>query len=241
MSSPLMPTYAAAAGHVRPRRGHRAVGRRRASEYLDFLCGLAVTSLGHSHPAVADALDEQARTLLHVVEPVRHRAAARGRRTSTLDRLLGGRTGSGVLLQLRRRGQRVRASSWPASGAGAAATSWSARTARSTAARSPRCTPPGQPPKHEAVPAAARGLPPRGLGRPRRARGGARPVGRRRAARAGAGRGRREPRHRRVLPGRPPAVRRARASCSWSTRCRPASAAPGGGSASSTSASCPTS
>ena len=34
--------------------------------YLDFLCGLAVTSLGHAHPAVADAICEQARTLLHV-------------------------------------------------------------------------------------------------------------------------------------------------------------------------------
>ena len=37
-------------------------GRR----YLDFLCGLAVTSLGHAHPKVAEALAEQARTLLHV-------------------------------------------------------------------------------------------------------------------------------------------------------------------------------
>jgi predicted acetylornithine/succinylornithine family transaminase len=37
-------------------------GRR----YLDFLTGLAVTSLGHAHPAVADAISEQARTLLHV-------------------------------------------------------------------------------------------------------------------------------------------------------------------------------
>src|SRR2546421_3075279 len=34
--------------------------------YLDFLCGLAVTSLGHSHPVVADAIAEQARTLQHV-------------------------------------------------------------------------------------------------------------------------------------------------------------------------------
>lgn len=34
--------------------------------YLDFLSGLAVTSLGHSHPAVAEALCDQARTLLHV-------------------------------------------------------------------------------------------------------------------------------------------------------------------------------
>ena len=35
-------------------------------EYLDFVGGLAVTSLGHAHPAVADALAEQANTLLHV-------------------------------------------------------------------------------------------------------------------------------------------------------------------------------
>ncbi|HEX4863915.1 MAG TPA: acetylornithine transaminase [Acidimicrobiales bacterium] len=35
-------------------------------EYLDFLSGLAVTSLGHSHPVVAEALCNQAQTLLHV-------------------------------------------------------------------------------------------------------------------------------------------------------------------------------
>ncbi|MGB8861218.1 MAG: aminotransferase class III-fold pyridoxal phosphate-dependent enzyme, partial [Ilumatobacteraceae bacterium] len=34
--------------------------------YLDFLCGLAVTSLGHSHPAVTEAITHQAGTLLHV-------------------------------------------------------------------------------------------------------------------------------------------------------------------------------
>jgi acetylornithine/N-succinyldiaminopimelate aminotransferase len=34
--------------------------------YLDFLCGLAVTSLGHAHPEVASAIAEQAHTLLHV-------------------------------------------------------------------------------------------------------------------------------------------------------------------------------
>lgn len=37
-------------------------GRR----YLDFLGGLAVTSLGHAHPKVAQAICEQAKTLLHV-------------------------------------------------------------------------------------------------------------------------------------------------------------------------------
>lgn len=35
-------------------------------EYLDFLAGLAVVSLGHSHPAVAEAVADQARTLSHV-------------------------------------------------------------------------------------------------------------------------------------------------------------------------------
>jgi acetylornithine/N-succinyldiaminopimelate aminotransferase len=55
-------------------------------EYLDFLSGLAVTSLGHAHPAVADAICDQARTLLHVSNlfgtiPQREVAA-------TLDRLV---------------------------------------------------------------------------------------------------------------------------------------------------------
>lgn len=36
------------------------------NEYLDFLGGLAVTALGHAHPGVADAVADQARTLLHV-------------------------------------------------------------------------------------------------------------------------------------------------------------------------------
>ena len=57
-------------------------------EYLDFLGGLAVTSLGHAHPAVADALADQARTLLHVsnlyYNDVQPQVAAR------LDALLGG-------------------------------------------------------------------------------------------------------------------------------------------------------
>ena len=58
------------------------------AEYLDFLGGLAVTSLGHAHPAVADAIAEQARTLLHVsnlyYNAVQPEVGAR------IDRLLGG-------------------------------------------------------------------------------------------------------------------------------------------------------
>ncbi len=56
--------------------------------YLDFLGGLAVTSLGHAHPEVADAIAAQARTLLHVsnlyYNDVQPRVAAQ------LDALLGG-------------------------------------------------------------------------------------------------------------------------------------------------------
>jgi acetylornithine/N-succinyldiaminopimelate aminotransferase len=33
--------------------------------WLDFLCGLAVTNLGHSHPAVTEAVRQQAGTLVH--------------------------------------------------------------------------------------------------------------------------------------------------------------------------------
>jgi predicted acetylornithine/succinylornithine family transaminase len=56
--------------------------------YLDFLSGISVTSLGHSHPVVADAIAEQAHTLLHVsnffANPVATRAAV------LVDELLGG-------------------------------------------------------------------------------------------------------------------------------------------------------
>jgi len=56
--------------------------------YLDFLSGIAVVSLGHAHPAVADAVADQARTLVHVsnlfYNDLQPRLAAR------LDALLGG-------------------------------------------------------------------------------------------------------------------------------------------------------
>jgi predicted acetylornithine/succinylornithine family transaminase len=59
--------------------------------YLDFLSGLAVTSLGHAHPAVAEALAHQAGELLHVsnffANPVATRAAIE------VNRLLADATG----------------------------------------------------------------------------------------------------------------------------------------------------
>jgi len=56
--------------------------------YLDFVGGLAVTALGHSHPAVADALADQARTLLHVSNL--YGTTVGPEVAATLDRLVGG-------------------------------------------------------------------------------------------------------------------------------------------------------
>jgi predicted acetylornithine/succinylornithine family transaminase len=36
------------------------------NEYLDFLCGISVSSVGHCHPAVVKAIQEQAAKLIHV-------------------------------------------------------------------------------------------------------------------------------------------------------------------------------
>ncbi|MCU1373731.1 MAG: argD [Actinomycetia bacterium] len=84
---PLMPTYGPPMLQFVRGEGSR-LWDAEGNEYLDFLSGLAVTSLGHCHPAVADALNEQARTLLHVsnlfgTQPGWEVA-------TTLDRLLGG-------------------------------------------------------------------------------------------------------------------------------------------------------
>jgi predicted acetylornithine/succinylornithine family transaminase len=56
--------------------------------YLDCISGLAVTSLGHSHPAVAAAVAEQARTLSHVSNLYGNELAPEV--ALTLDRLIGG-------------------------------------------------------------------------------------------------------------------------------------------------------
>ena len=61
------------------------------NRYLDFLCGLAVTGLGHAHPAVAEALSEQARTLLHVSNL--YGTTVGPEVAATLDRLIGGPDG----------------------------------------------------------------------------------------------------------------------------------------------------
>jgi hypothetical protein len=150
------------------------------------------------------------------LEPLRHRARLAGRphprpaaRHRPAGMARGGPAGAGVLRQLRRRGQRVRAEAGPpVRGAGPP-----------RRGQRPRLVPrphPGHAPRHRpalearGVPAPAGGLPARRVVRPRGARGGPRSDRRRGAARAGAGGGRGQPGHRGVLPGRPAPLRRAR-------------------------------
>ncbi len=87
---PLMPTYGPPS--VMFVRGEGCwLWDRDNIRYLDFLSGIAVVSLGHAHPKVAEAVAEQARTLCHVsnlyaTEPQMHVAR-------TIDRLIGGPPG----------------------------------------------------------------------------------------------------------------------------------------------------
>jgi acetylornithine/N-succinyldiaminopimelate aminotransferase len=59
--------------------------------YLDFITGLAVVSLGHAHPVVADAIATQARTLAHVSNLYGNTLGPEV--ALTLDRLINGGTG----------------------------------------------------------------------------------------------------------------------------------------------------
>ncbi len=63
--SRIMPTYPPS--RARFVRGHGSIlVDDQGNEWLDFLSGLAVTGLGHAHPAVTEAVCEQAATLTHV-------------------------------------------------------------------------------------------------------------------------------------------------------------------------------
>jgi predicted acetylornithine/succinylornithine family transaminase len=61
---PFLPTYAR-----NPVTFVRGEGARlwdaEGNEYLDFLCGISVTSLGHCHPAVVEAVREQVARVMH--------------------------------------------------------------------------------------------------------------------------------------------------------------------------------
>jgi acetylornithine/N-succinyldiaminopimelate aminotransferase len=84
---PFMPTYAAPTIKFVRGEGCR-LWDDSGKSYLDFLAGIAVVGLGHANSEIADAISEQARTLVHVsnlygTEPGADVAI-------TLDRLLGG-------------------------------------------------------------------------------------------------------------------------------------------------------
>jgi acetylornithine/N-succinyldiaminopimelate aminotransferase len=61
------------------------------TEYLDFITGLAVVSLGHSHPTVARAIADQAGTLCHVSNLYGNELGPEVART--IDRLVNGGSG----------------------------------------------------------------------------------------------------------------------------------------------------
>ena len=62
---PFMPVFGAPAISI-----ERGIGTEvwdtDGKRYLDFLSGIAVVSLGHANPVIADAISRQAHTLLHV-------------------------------------------------------------------------------------------------------------------------------------------------------------------------------
>ena len=103
------------------------------NEYLDFLCGISVTNLGHCHPRVVAAVREQAGRLMHVSNLFYTEPAMR--LAERLSRVEPRR--QGVPLQLRRRGDRG-GDQARAQGAPGRRRSWSS-TAPSTAAPTARC------------------------------------------------------------------------------------------------------
>lgn len=65
MNCPFMPVFGAPALSIERGAGTE-VWDTEGTRYLDFLTGIAVCSLGHANPTIADAISRQAHTLLHV-------------------------------------------------------------------------------------------------------------------------------------------------------------------------------
>ncbi len=173
------------------------------NEYLDFLCGISVSLLGHCHPAVVAAVREQAERLIHVgnlfyTEPPMRLAA----RLSELS--LGGKvffTNSGaeaVECALKLARKRRQGGEFVVLERGFHGRTYGALSA----------TPAGV--QAGALRAARAGLPRGRAGRPRRARRGGRRAHRGRDRRGRAGRGRHPPARERPARGGAGRVRRAR-------------------------------
>ena len=113
------------------------------NRYLDFFCGLAVTSLGHSHPGVVRAIQEQAEKLTHVsnvfhTEPRRAPGRALSSRLFGDGRVFFGNSGAEAneaAIKLARNG---------VTGTARAASRSSRRSDRFTAARWRRSAPPAR-------------------------------------------------------------------------------------------------
>ncbi len=52
------------------------------NEYLDFLAGISVAQIGHCHPALVEAIREQAGRLIHVSQPLLHGAVDAARQAA---------------------------------------------------------------------------------------------------------------------------------------------------------------
>ena len=160
------PTYGAAAGAVRAGRRAPSCGTATATRYLDFLSGLAVIVARPRPPRGRRRARRAGRHAAARLEPVRHRARRGGGRH---PRPAARRRGPGLLLQLGCRGQRGAiklARKLGGRGRHVVVSAYGSFHGRTLATLHAT----GQPAKHEAVPAPARGLPPRRLERPRRAR-----------------------------------------------------------------------
>jgi acetylornithine/N-succinyldiaminopimelate aminotransferase len=86
LSELLMPTYAPAPVCFVEGHGTRLIDSE-GRTYLDFLSGIAVTSLGHSHPVLAEAVCQQAHRLWHVSNLVTNELSPLV--AAELDRLIG--------------------------------------------------------------------------------------------------------------------------------------------------------
>ena len=173
--------------------GIRAVGRRRQA-----LPRLPLGPGGHEPrpqpiPASPRRSPTQARTLLHVSNLFGTEPGLEVART--LDRLLGGGRADGQVFFCNSGAEANECAIKLARKCGGRGRHVvvSGLRRRSTAARSPRCTPPASREKHEAFQPLPEGFRHVALDDLDALERGARPVGGRGAARAGAGRGRREP------------------------------------------------
>ena len=146
---PFMPVFGAPAISIERGQGTE-VWDTDGKHYLDFLSGIAVVSLGHANPVIAEAIARQAAHACctsATSSPTRRRRPPPSRSTSCCS-MPPGTTGRSSSPTPAPKPTSVR-SSWPASSAGAAGTRWSAPWGASTVARLATLAATGQPAKHE--------------------------------------------------------------------------------------------